>query len=188
MGQLSFLDVVVPALKVKPSGAAKICTGSPAIRISLRVCPLHSYHHNRTVNLGTLGEMKNISFIHYYREFGGNMGTKRSEILQESQFFWFGALFFSQNWVNFKNAQNWPKYSHFSVVFRSLFNFGWKTAHQTQKIEFPEEFRFFGYPYCPQTRDNSGEIMSFMFCFEILWWKRPLVVFSLFFKMKPDVI
>ena len=23
----------------------------------------------------TLGEMKNISFIHYYREFGGNMGT-----------------------------------------------------------------------------------------------------------------
>ena len=136
----------------------------------------------------TLGEMKNISFIHYYREFGGNMGTKRSEILQGSQFFWFGALFFSQNWVNFKNAQNWPKYSHFSVVFRSLFNFGWKTAHQTQKIEFPEEFRFFGYPYCPQTRDNSGEIMSFMFCFEILWWKRPLVFFSLFFKMKPDVI
>ncbi len=130
----------------------------------------------------TLGEMKNISFIHYYREFGGNMGTKRSEILQGSQFFWFGALFFSQNWVNFKNAQNWPKYSHFSVVFRSLFNFGWKTAHQTQKIEFPEEFCFFGYPYCPQTRDNSGEIMSFMFCFEILWWKRPLVFFSLFFQ------
>ena len=126
--------------------------------------------------------MKNISFIHYYREFGGNMGTKRSEILQGSQFFWFGALFFSQNWVNFKNAQNWPKYSHFSVVFRSLFNFGWKTAHQTQKIEFPEEFRFFGYPYCPQTRDNSGEIMSFMFCFEILWWKRPLVFFLLFSK------
>ena len=46
---------------------------------------------------GTLGEMKNISFIHYYREFGGNMGTKRSEILQGSQYFWFGALFFSQN-------------------------------------------------------------------------------------------
>ena len=35
-----------------------------------------------SVPQGTLGEMKNISFIHYYREFGGNMGTKRSEILQ----------------------------------------------------------------------------------------------------------
>ena len=45
----------------------------------------------------TQGEMKNIAFIHYYREFGGNMGTKRSEILQGSQFFWFGVLFFSQN-------------------------------------------------------------------------------------------
>ena len=120
------------------------------------------------VNWIMLGEMKNISFIHYYREFGGNMGTKRSEILQGSQFFWFGALFFSQNWVNFKNAQNWPKYSHFSVVFRSLFNFGWKTAHQTQNIEFSEEFRFFWYPYCPQTRDNSGAIISFMY--GKLWW------------------
>ena len=49
-----------------------------------------------------LGEIKNISFIHYYFEFGGNMGTKRSEILHESQFLEFGALFFSQNWVNFK--------------------------------------------------------------------------------------
>ena len=70
---------------------------------------------------GTLGEMKNISFIHYYREFGGNMGTKRSEILQGSQYFWFGALFFSQNWVNFKkhsklakNVEKQPFFSGFS--------------------------------------------------------------------------
>ena len=129
--------------------------------------------------------MKNISFIHYYREFGGNMGTKRSEILQGSQYFWFGALLFSQNYENFKKhsklAKNVEK-QPFSVVFRSLFNFGWKTAHQTKKIEFPEEFRFFWYPYCPQTRDNSGAIISFMFCFEILWWKRPLVIFLLFSK------
>ena len=30
--------------------------------------------------------MKNISSIHYYHEFGGNMGTKGSEILQGCQF------------------------------------------------------------------------------------------------------
>ena len=135
-----------------------------------------------------LGEMKNILFIHYYCEFGGNMSTKRSKILQESQFFWFGVLFFSQNWVNFKKHSKLAKNSHFSAVFWSLFNFGWKTAHQTKKIDFLEEFRFFWYPYCPPTRDNSGAIISFMFCFEILWWKRPLVFFLLFFKMKPDVI
>ena len=34
-----------------------------------------------------LGEMKNVSFIHYYCKFGGNMGVKRSEILQGSYFF-----------------------------------------------------------------------------------------------------
>ena len=43
-----------------------------------------------------------ISFSHYYPQFGGNMGTERSKILQGSQFFWFGALFFSQNWTNFE--------------------------------------------------------------------------------------
>ena len=133
-------------------------------------------------NYLTLGEMKNISFIHYYREFGGNMGTKRSEFLQGCQFFWFGALFFCQNWINFKIAQKRWKNRHFSAVFQSLFNFGWKTAHQTKKIEFPVKFGFFWYPYCPQTRDNSGAIVSLMFCFEILWWKRPLVFFLLFSK------
>ena len=84
-----------------------------------------------------------------------------------------------------KNTQNWPKSlknSHFSVVFWSLFNFGWKTAHQTKNIEFPEEFRFIWYLCCPKTRDNSGAILSFMFCFEILWRKRPLVVFFFFSK------
>ena len=135
--------------------------------------------------------MKNISFIHYYREFGGNMGTKRSEILQGSQYFWFGALFFSQNWVNFKKhsklAKNVEKQPFFSS-FSKFVQFWLKNSAPNQKNDFPEEFRFFWYPYCPQTRDNSGAIISFMFCFEILWWKRPLVFFLLFFKMKPDVI
>merc|ERR1711978_672021 len=49
------------------------------------------------------------------------------------------------------------------AVFQSKLNklqktlkIGQKTAHQTKKIEFPEEFCFFWYPYCPQTHDNSG--------------------------------
>ena len=59
-------------------------------------------------------------------------------------------------------------------------------AHQTENIDFPEEFRFFWYPYGPQTCDNSGEIMSFMFWDFVV--KAPSGGFSLFFKMKPDVI
>ena len=54
-------------------------------------------HSGLNFRRNTLGEMKNISFLHYYCEFGGNMGTKRSEILQGYKSFWFVALFFSQN-------------------------------------------------------------------------------------------
>jgi len=87
-----------------------------------------------------------------------------------------------------KISQKRWKTAIFQWFFWSLFNFGWKTAHQTKTIDFLEEFRFFWYPYCPQTHDNSGAIVSFMFCFEILWWKCPLVFFPIFFKMKPGVI
>ena len=143
-------------------------------------------------SIHTLGEMKNISFINYYREFGENMGTKRRKILQESQFILVWCAVFqsklSKLQKTFKIGQKRWKTAVFQRFFLSLFNFGWKTAHQTKIIEFTEEFRFFWYPYCPQTRDNSGAIVSLMFCFEILWWKRPLVFFLLFFKMKPDVI
>ena len=34
---------------------------------------------------------------------------------------------------------------------------------------------------------SSKNIVILMFCFEILWWQRPLVIFQLFFKMIPGV-
>ena len=127
-------------------------------------------------------------FMTYFHAPGVKQGVKRSGNLQGSRNCRFGPLIFSQNWRIFKNVQNSTQNHCFWAVFRSLFNFGWKTVHQTKKFEFPEGFCFLWCPCCPQTRDNNGAIISFMFCFEILWWKRPLVFFLLFFKMKPDVI
>ena len=133
--------------------------------------------------------MKNISFIHYY---WGQHGYQKKQNTSGKSLFWFGVLFFSQNWVNLKKhlklAKNIEKQSFLSNFFFFFWNFGWKTANQTKKIDFPEEFSFYCYHYCPQTRDNSEANVSFMFCFEILWWKCHRVFFLLFFKMKPHVI
>ena len=123
--------------------------------------------------------MKNISFIHYYRKFGDNMGTKRSKILQESQFFLIWCAVFqsklSKLQETLKHGQKcWlqPIFSGFSKFVQ----FGLKKKHQTQKIDFPKEFCFFWYPYCPQTRDK----------FYVLFWyfsmKAPSGAFSSFFQ------
>ena len=59
--------------------------------------------------------------LHYYRESGGNIHIKRSKIYYRIWILWFGALFFSQNWVNFKkhsklakNVEKQPFFSGFS--------------------------------------------------------------------------
>ena len=84
-----------------------------------------------------------------------------------------------------KNHWKMAVFQHFWLIFRvfwSLLNFDWKTVHQIKEFKFCNKFCFFWYVCCPQTRDNSGAIFSFIFCFEILCLKRPLVVFLLFSK------
>ena len=125
--------------------------------------------------------MKNISFIHYYREFGGNMGTKRSEILQESQFFWFGALFFSQNWVNFKNAQNWPNTAIFQWFFEVYSILAEKQRTKPKKLNFLKNFASLGTHIAPKLAIIVEKlwVLCFVlrFCDEsALWW------FFLFFS------
>ena len=76
-----------------------------------------------------------------------------------TQYFWFGALFFSQNWTNFEKHWKMAVFQRFWLIFRvfwSLLKFDWKTAHQTKEFKFCNKFCFFSYECCPQTRDNSG--------------------------------
>ena len=69
-----------------------------------------------------------------------------------------------------KTAEKWLFFNDFGqfwVFFENYSILGWKTAYQTKKIEFPEEFCFFWFPCCPQTRDNS-EWMKY-FSFLLVW-------------------
>ena len=130
----------------------------------------------------TQGHLIKFSFRLYFCAPGGVIGVKGSEKLQRTWIYWFGALFFSQNWKNFKKPQNPWKNAHFLTFFRCFFNLGWKTAHQTKKFNFIEVFRFFWHPSHPQERKNSGEITVYTFVFEISWQWRHLEFFSSFSK------
>ena len=88
------------------------------------------------------GHLIKFSFRLYFCAPGGVIGVKGSKKLQRTWIYWFGALFFSQNWKNVKKPQNPLKNTHFLAFFRSFFNLGWKTAHQTKKFNFIELFRF----------------------------------------------
>ena len=96
-----------------------------------------------------------ISF-HYFRATGVKWGVKWSENHIGTHFFLFQILFFSQNWIIFKNVQNMSKNATFGKVLWSLFNYDWKTAAETRKNEFLEDFRFIWYPTCPQERESNG--------------------------------
>ena len=126
-------------------------------------------------------------FIPYFRAPGVKQGVKRTGKLQGIWIFRFEPLFFSQNWRIFKNVQNSTKNCRFGAVFRSLFNFGWKTAVQTWIFEFLEDFRFFWHPPWPQGRKSKADITVFTLCFEIWQQWRPLQFFFLFFKIRPRV-
>ena len=99
-------------------------------------------------SLGAIWVPKEVKFFREFNFFG-LVRCFSAKIEQTSKNRWKMAVF----------QRFWPILS----VFWSLLNFDWKTAHQTKKIDFPEEFRFFWYPCCPQTRDNSGWMKYFSF-------------------------
>ena len=81
---------------------------------------------------------------------------QRKQKVQRTWIYWFGALFFSQNWKIIKKPQNPLKTAHFLTFFQSFFSLGWKTAHKTKKIIFIEVFRFLWHLWHPRERKNKA--------------------------------
>jgi len=78
------------------------------------------------------------------------MGTKRGRILQESQFVWFGALFFSQGWVDFEKHSKLSQNSHFSAFFGVCSILAEKRRTRPKKLISLMNFASFGAHVAPQ--------------------------------------
>ena len=138
----------------------------------------------------TLGFLAKISFTPLLYTPGGFFGCleKRTSLKNYkyvcSLFVW--SAVFQPKWNDiqktYKNYQNPVKSCWFLEYFQSLFNFGWKTAAQTNKMNLNGSYGFLWHPSHPLRRNNSGGIMVFTFLFKIsdLWCH--LAFFSLFPK------
>ena len=139
------------------------------------------------VQYGTQGFWLKILSSHYFSIPVGNIGVKRSEILQGTQIFGFGPLLFILDWKTLEKPKKYTKMNTFLTVFQSLFNFGWKVADQTNKFEFLDVFCFFWYPCWLQKWRNSGDIAVFLLFIDVFWWCCHLAIFFIIFKIKPNV-
>ena len=91
--------------------------------------------------------------------FRANCVSEEAENFKELKFFGLVRCFSVKTEKSSKTSKIEPKTwrnCHFWTVFRNLYNFDWKVAHQTKKFEFLEVLRFFWHPVCPQRRETSG--------------------------------
>ena len=140
-------------------------------------------------DLYTLGFLTKISFTPLLYHPGGCLGCpeKRTSSRNYNLFVW--SAVFQPKWSNieerYKNHQNSLKSCCFLGYFQSFFNFGWKTAAQTYKVNLSGSYCFFWHPRHPQRSNNSGDILVFRFLIEFsdLW--RHLAIFLLFSKYSP---
>ena len=129
----------------------------------------------------TLGFLAEISFTPLLYHPRGCLGCpeKRSSSRNYNLFVW--SAVFQPKWNNiqktYKNHQNPLKSYCFLGYLQSLFNFGWKTAAQTHKMDLSGSYCFFWHPRHPQRRNNSGDILVFRFLFEISDLRRHLAFF-----------
>ena len=106
------------------------------------------------------------------------MGTKRSEIVQETQFVWFGALFFSQNWTNFKKLLFFRQFWVFFEVYSILTK---KQRTEPKKLTSLKNFASFGTHVAPKLAihcsfDQKNSLYKFLLGFWACFWYYELLL------------
>ena len=98
---------------------------------------------------------------------GTSWASKEAKFIKEFNFLGFSHCFSARIEQSSKTSKIQPNCVIFEEVFWSLLNSNWKTAAETKKIKFLDEFCFFRYPTWPPTCETSGDMSSFTLCFEI---------------------